>query len=264
MEPSGEFVNSIAVLAQRAAAAEGKRPTFEEHFGIPYAVTQAGYTDLRKERAHPPTLVLSTLTGLVDFLGTELNGPMGPAALHVVSPTRVDLIGPVDLAGVDEGDEIITSVLPSRPTIARAACQPSGAAFTFGKFYDPESFVVALLTLFGDAGHRGNVLKLVGNLRDENVKTVADDGVTQVVTARAGVAVVSEVAVPNPVELAPFRTFPDLAPLPTAFLLRVRRGQTGELPTVALFEADGGAWSLATVAAIKAWLSDRVKVPVLA
>lgn len=50
------------------------------------------------------------------------------------------------------------------------------------------------------------------------------------------------------------------------FILRVRAGRNeNELPTVALFEADGGRWKLEAVRRVKAYLVERVGgVPVIA
>jgi hypothetical protein len=51
------------------------------------------------------------------------------------------------------------------------------------------------------------MLKVVGNIQEDNVKSVSDDGTSQAVVARIGVASVGNVEVPNPVTLAPYRTF---------------------------------------------------------
>ena len=74
----------------------------------------------------------------------------------------------------------------------------------------------------------------------------------------------AEAAVPNPVTLAPFRTFRDVAQPASLFVLRVQGG--GETPNVALFEADGGAWRLAAIENIKKWLEENItgEVEVLA
>lgn len=96
--------------------------------------------------------------------------------------------------------------------------------------------------------------------------SAADDGVTQTVTAKQGVAFVQEVAVPNPVTLAPYRSFPEISQVESEFVLRVRAGRSeGELPTIALFEADGGRWQLEAVRRVKDYLKQRVGgIPVIA
>lgn len=51
------------------------------------------------------------------------------------------------------------------------------------------------------------MLKVVGNIQEDNVKNVEDDGISQAVVAKIGVASVGNVEVPNPVSHVPFRTF---------------------------------------------------------
>ena len=50
-------------------------------------------------------------------------------------------------------------------------------------------------------------MQVVGNLKEDAVRTMTDDGVSQVTAVRTGVATVADVKVPNPVSLRPFRTF---------------------------------------------------------
>ncbi|MNW60692.1 hypothetical protein D3C74_386970 [compost metagenome] len=62
-------------------------------------------------------------------------------------------------------------------------------------------------------------------------------GMTQSVVAKTGVATVEDVKVPNPVLLAPYRTFVEVEQPESSFVFRMKDG-----PSAALFEADGGAW----------------------
>ncbi len=80
------------------------------------------------------------------------------------------------------------------------------------------------------------------------------------VQARAGVALVSDVAVPNPILLCPYRTFRDVPQPSSLFVLRVRSGQG--LPEAGLFEADGGAWRLTAIERIKQWLTEQLPAAV--
>lgn len=190
------------------------------------------------------TLEIHTLTGLVDFLASNIDSIEAPRfAIHVVSPDRVDVI----------------SSLRARPsrrdTLLSAKAQSLG--FRFGNFYSCEDFVIALQSLFTESGDRGAILKLVGNIKEETVGQFNDDGVTQTVVARAGITRVEDVPVPNPVLLSPYRTFPDIQQPDSPFVLRMKRGG-GDTPTCALFEADGGKWKLAAIESIAKYL--RVKV----
>lgn len=99
------------------------------------------------------------------------------------------------------------------------------------------------------------------------MKTAIDDGMTQIVEARQGIALVGDVAVPNPVMLTPFRTFRDVLQPSSLFVIRLQTGKAaGGLPEAAIFEADGGAWRLTAISRVRDWLVEHLPkdTPVLA
>lgn len=61
---------------------------------------------------------------------------------------------------------------------------------------------------------------------------MVDDGVSQVATARSGVASVGKVVVPNPISLRPYRTFLEVEQQESDFVFRMHEG-----PKLALFGA---------------------------
>lgn len=87
----------------------------------------------------------------------------------------------------------------------------------------------------------------------ENVKNVLSKH-SQKVTVKTGVASVSDAVVPNPVTLAPYRTFPEVEQPESKFIFRMKEG-----PTAALFEADGGAWRNTAILGIKEYLKEALK-----
>lgn len=206
----------------------------------------------------PTALKIHTLTGLIDYVNgrgrIDQNGSGLITCIHVVGPDRVDVCGP--LQGRQNNRPIFASAIYEQPR--------NGIGFGFGSFCDPETFTIALQSLFDDSGDVRQVLKLVGNLRQEAVKTLEDDGVTQVVGTRAGVVLKTEAQVPNPVTLAPYRTFNEVKQPHSAYVFRVR--ENGEkLPTCALFCADGDAWKLVAIERIKNYLAEKITgVPIIA
>src|SRR5690606_11961476 len=104
----------------------------------------------------------------------------------------------------------------------------------------------------------------LGNVRTEASVGTSDDGVTQKVEVKAGISMVGMAEVPNPVTLAPYRTFHDVTQPESPFVLRVK--MEGERAFAALFEADGGRWQQTAVQEIAAWLEKELKgkIPVLA
>lgn len=116
------------------------------------------------------------------------------------------------------------------------------------KFLPQDKFIIMLLSAFTDSGDKEGLAKLAGNATAEHVSTVVDDGITQVVSMRAGANVSREdgtQVVKGLVRLAPWRTFRDVAQPISSFLFRVKK--SGEYPEFALYEADGGAWRLEAV-----------------
>jgi hypothetical protein len=223
----------------------------------PHAVTVGGITHILTPRtipeggiawdrsgvptpdALPEPVELGSLQGLVDLVGVEKGA--GIKIARIESPNRVEL-----LSALGPGPFF----LRKRFAFAEVAC----GRVASGHYYEAEEFNIALQTCFVRTESVAKILKLVGNLVSENVQTAADDGVSQSVQVRAGVSgVLGKAAdVPNPVSLAPFRTFPEITPPESFFVLRLRKGPT--LPQCALFEVDNRTWNLAAVAAIKAWL----------
>lgn len=165
--------------------------------------------------------------------------------VHVVSPQIVTVSGPIQERA------------RNRESYLKATALNLTDGF-LGKFMTLEEFLVGLQVRFTADGDRAKVLQLLGNVKHETVKTALDDGVTQVVQARAGVALVSDVAVPNPITLTPYRTFREVTQPQSLFVLRVNAGRSGGLPEVGLFEADGGAWRLTAVDRIRDWLAEAV------
>jgi hypothetical protein len=202
----------------------------------------------------PGTVQLHTLTGLVQFVqGFPEDGQIG--FIQVLNHQTVYVWGKV------------TGHKKVRPLYAVAAVPDAirRHSFKFGSYLSVEDFIIGIQTGFAPTGDRAALLALVGNLKDESVRTLADDGVTQTVTARQGVSLVGEVKVPNPVSLAPYRTFAEVDQPLTAFILRVQRGKEGGLPTVGLFETNDGQWEIGAIQKIQDFIEDEITdIPVIA
>lgn len=185
----------------------------------------------------PAPLTVRNLSGLVDYLKSEFD-KQAPLLVHVVSPTQVSVVSSYN------------NDYARKEVIKAEALLPE---FRYGSFYDAEDFVIKLQSVFVDNDTRSALLKVVGNIKEEAVRQVGDDGVSQSVVAKTGVATVEEVKVPNPVVLAPYRTFVEVEQPESAFVFRMKNG-----PTAALFEADGGAWRNAAIHAVASYLAEEL------
>lgn len=221
----------------------GQKETMEVK-GNTYIV---GGNEVRQVLAQTQTaLETTTLQSIVDYLSAGLDNAMAGEAsiiVHIVSPTRVEVFGEVNADKQRNKLLVAKATLPDR--------------FEFDNFYSMESFNIALQSRFVDAQDRAKLLALVGNVKDKAVRTVGDDGITQTTTIKTGIASVADVVVPNPVSLAPYRTFAEVEQPSSNFVFRMRSGQSE--PGAALFEADGGAWRIEAINNIREWLESHLE-----
>lgn len=175
-----------------------------------------------------------TLSGLVEYIKSEFDGDTRRFMVHVESPTEVSVF------------DTFNKDMDRNTFIKAVAMVPS---FPFDRYIDPENFIIKLQAGFEETDDRDILLKVVGNIKDENVRQIGDDGVSQSVVAKVGTATVADVQVPNPVVLAPYRTFVEVTQPQSKFIFRMQTG-----PSAGLYEADGGAWKLEAMANIKEYL----------
>lgn len=205
-----------------------------EHF-------KTGYS--RYQPPLPATVQVNSLQAIVDYLkGNSDDTSEMQLILHVVDADEVVL-----RTGLDDTYMV-------RADLLRASLDNHGAGFPFGQYQDSERFIVALQSQFLPTAEQKGVLKIVGNISAEKVTTSTDDGVTQAVASRSGIALAQKVDLPNPVKLAPYRTFREIAQPGSDFILRVKQAREGDMPQVALFEADGEAWRLEAISNISTFL----------
>ena len=185
-------------------------------------------------------LTVSTLTGLVDYIKTNVDHLEGKLLIQVKSPEEVALYSPLNADREREKYVSAEAILPNN--------------VVYDRFLDTERFNIMLQSAFVDDEDKAKLLKYTALITDDTVKNFGDDGISQKVTVKTGVASVSDAVVPNPVTLAPFRTFPEVEQPESKFIFRMKEG-----PTAALFEADGGAWRNTAILGIKEYLKEALK-----
>jgi len=195
------------------------------------------YSTQKMHLIEEPTLtplIVHSLSGMADYISSQFDSDE-KVMIHVKSPTRVECFSSCNVEC--NRDRFITAeaMLPE---------------FMFDRYYDSENFNIKLQSVFVQNEDRDIMLKVVGNIKEENVRNIGDDGVSQAIQAKVGVATVSMVEVPNPVSLKPYLTFVEVDQPESNFIFRMRKG-----PECALFEADGGAWELVAMKNIKDFLA---------
>lgn len=190
------------------------------------------YTDKPLHLPEMPTietLRTDNLSSIVNFIKNA-----GDADLNYLDDTVQKIIHVEDAGKVNLYSSVCNECM-DRQKFMKA--EWAGNKFPFGQFMDAEKFNILLQTCFMETDDLKVIQQVVGNLRDEAVQNYGDDGVSQSVTIRTGIATVGQVRVPSPAKLRPYRTFLEVEQPASLFILRMREG--GQC---ALFEADGGLW----------------------
>lgn len=195
--------------------------------------------EVRQETADP--FGISTLSGLVDYIQSEFDGD-DTVMVQVVSPKQVRVLGQMNANKERDKFVNVEAIVPS---------------FDYGRFHDMEDFNIKLQSLFLPGPDREVILQVVGNVKEEDVRSYGDNGVSQSVVASTGIANVENILVPNPVKLAPYRTFTEVEQPESLFVFRMQDG-----PRAALFEADGGAWENHAIKGIEAFLKDKLSTDI--
>lgn len=216
---------------------EGKNPIV--------ALPQGTYTKVRLERVNKPTaenLSISTLTGLVDYIKSDIDklAKEGELLIQIKSHKEVRLYSPLNEDRKRELYIKAETILPDN--------------IYYDRFLETERFNIMLQSSFIDNVDKSILLKYTGLVQNDAVKTIGDNGVSQAVTIKTGVASVGQAEVPNPVELIPYRTFPEIEQPSSKFIFRMKEG-----PSAAIFEADGGSWINKAMSSIKEYLVENLK-----
>ena len=133
-------------------------------------------------------------------------------------------------------------------------CTADTPAVTTDRFMAYEKAVIELRSLYIPNKGTDYLLQLLSSISNESKVTSSDNGVTQQVEARSGIALSSMVKIEPRVSLQPFRTFVEVAQPESEFLLRINeRGEIG------FFQADGGVWNLEATRNVAAYFEQELK-----
>lgn len=188
------------------------------------------------------TIRVNTLTGLVDYLNSKFDD-LGKVCVNILTPQKIEVFKPY--AKDKQRDEVIIANA-NVPYIS-----------IIEERVDIENFIVQMQSVFVSTEDSAKLIKLVSNIKVDNGGKIEDNGYTQTVTAKTGVATVAQVEVPNPVNLKPFRTFTEVNQPEVPFVFRIKK--YSDSVSVRLYEADGGAWKNEAIENIKQYLLEAFK-----
>ncbi len=195
--------------------------------------------DLRRYHRFPMAdeLQVNTLTAIVDYIKGKPEELRDTMILHVKSPTEVCLYSGL----VDERNR--EQLMKARAIVNE---------FRFDNYYDQERFIIELQANFLGSEDLDKIRMVAGNIQSGTTANYDDDGISQKTTIKSGVANNTDVIVPNPVKLRPYRTFAEIEQPESSYVFRIK--DDGHGPAFKLVEADGGLWKNATMKKIKEFL----------
>lgn len=200
-----------------------------EEMAEPHITDIAGYSysDKTLLPIHEPcvkTIGFNTLRALCEVLKTEYAQYNCPVIVNVKDHKTVEVCTGIDRNRDREIPYISTAELISIRT---------------GEWVDYETMMIMLKSRFVETPELLATVQLLGTITDERSAQTIDDGFTQTVVVKKGIALKDNKVVKPIVKLKPYRTFNEVDQPESEFLLRL-----SDCGSVALFDADGGAWKL--------------------
>lgn len=215
------------------------------------------YTAKKPTLVAPPEvepIKMMSLSSLILFADkAELKPEV--TAFHIESPTRVRIVSigyntfmqRQVLAVADVGDQVKNN-------------------FDYGSDHNLEEFIIALKSGFQETDNLNTLIDIVSQVLISEDDEIEDDGVSQKVSAKAGVHLKSKVELPNPVALKPFKSFPEVEIPDEKFVFRVSkrdRSYGSNKASFKLFGSKSMAWQLDCVEKIKSFLTEAGSLPVI-
>lgn len=196
-----------------------------------YEIGDQTYSDHALERiapyvARPREIEVNGLDSIVNLVINEVSkmpDDAMPIFIRVESPRDVTVFSGLD------GDM-------KRNFLYRAVCDAPDFREGFREY---EKAIIELRSKFIQNEGTNYLLDLLSRISKENGVTTSDNGVTQTVEARSGIALKAKETIKPRVELIPYRTFTEVSQPASEFLLRL-----DDKGNVGFFEADGSAWKL--------------------
>ena len=184
----------------------------------------------------------TTLTAMIDYIKNCKDELRESMVIHVVNPTTVKLYS--GLTKERDREHLFKSY----------AAVPK---FSYGNWYSQEEFIIEMQADFEVTPDLEAILKVSGNVEAKTTANYGDDGVSQKTTIKQGIASKTDVLVPNPVTLVPYRTFLEVKQPPSEFVFRIRDDR-GE-PAFKIVEAEGGLWRNEAMNNIKQYLIENLQ-----
>lgn len=191
------------------------------------------------KKARPKSIEVTGLDSICKLVRNEVNHIGKKLFIQVKSYRDVAVFTTLD--GDEERFQMYT-------------CSADTPSVTTNRYMAYENAVIELRSLYIPTPDQEYLLKLISSISKESKVTSSDNGVTQQVEAKSGIALKENVTVKPRVTLRPFRTFIEVDQPESEFLLRVN-----DRAEIGVFPADGGVWKLEATRNIAAYFEEALK-----
>ncbi len=186
-------------------------------------------------------LEVNTLTSMLDYIKGKPEELRESMLVHVCSPVKVKLVSGL----IDERNR--ETLMVSNAIVNE---------FQFDRYYDQERFLIELQANFLETEDILKIRQVAGSIQAGTTAIYDDDGISQKTTIRSSIANNTDIIVPNPVRLCPYRTFAEIEQPESSYVFRIK--DTDGVPAFKLVEADGGLWKNETMKRIKEYLESEL------
>ena len=200
----------------------------------------------------------TTLTGLVDYLRSEIDVPndfIDHIFVNVVSPIKIEVYSSVSVKNFCERSAIaeVNAVLPK---------------VNIGEWLEQSAFCILLRSCFLDwqdgtdnlipDTDRDALIGVASNIVSGTIAEYQDTGISQKATLKTGIQEAEDKLLPEKVTLRPYRTFLEVEQPKSEFIFRAQDSRGGGV-RLALYEADGGRWKMDAMKAVKEYLMEQLR-----
>ena len=238
------FIEKVAELAE---VQEFTSPDLD---GNIHHFTSKGLVEVQpKPPSLPEGVEVCTLSGFAALVEEKIDDlKTADFFIHVVDHRTVELVA----ADTDKYGRRLT-LITAKPV--------EFEGFRFGQWITQEDFIIAVAARFAATDDKQYVLATASSLTTAATSVSEDDGFTQSATVKAGMKTAETIKLKGVVELAPFRTFPEVGQPISSFVFRAKQTPTG--PNLMLVEADGGKWKIDAINEVRSALSKMALEPTI-
>lgn len=228
-------------------------PSIQSVGGIDYLIIPDAMTATKHSPCQPAELKINTLGGMVEYLKNsnlenELWKTLGDDAkylIHIQNYHSVRVISPLEPTHM------------TRRCYVQATARPN--EFNLSNYMTTERFIISVMSSFMATAPRDNLLSFVSQMKAKNTREELDSGVAQTVTVQKTVATLALAEAPNPVELQPYVTFPEITQPLRTYIFRIKQQKPEDPILCGLFPIESSVWEAVVCDNIRNYCVDACK-----